>query len=300
MPPPSFYLLPEGPRPAGESLDLMKKLAKGKNICYTVAEITVDETKVEKLPPLIRQNRPLFASERLIFHNFKQKIYNFGRFWAVYSAKEVTTMEKSTAPRARFIAAILLFAAVIIVDLILSRGYLAQGPATWPVFLLLELVMLALLVIGGILFCNRRGLDTNKKLILGFGFFLVWCILTVIFFADYKALYLSTLHTEYPSYGAAITCLKLVLVLCGLTALIPVAPAPTGRAYADGLARAYQKQNIEQAKTAAAEAQKDLERRVEQLRSSMSPEELEALTRKLKQESAPAAVEESHEKTEEK
>lgn len=209
-------------------------------------------------------------------------------------------MEKSTAPRARFIAAILLFAAVVIGDLILSRGYLAQGPATWPVFLLLELVMLALLVIGGILFCNRRGLDSNKKLILGFGFFLVWCVLTVIFFADYKALYLSTLHTEYPSYGAAITCLKLVLVLCGLTALIPVAPAPTGRAYADGLARAYQKQNIEQAKTAAAEAQKDLERRVEQLRSSMSPEELEALTRKLKQESAPAAAEESHEKTEEK
>ena len=201
-------------------------------------------------------------------------------------------MEKSTAPRARFIAAILLFAAVVIGDLILSRGYLAQGPATWPVFLLLEL--------GGILFCNRRGLDSNKKLILGFGFFLVWCVLTVIFFADYKALYLSTLHTEYPSYGAAITCLKLVLVLCGLTALIPVAPAPTGRAYADGLARAYQKQNIEQAKTAAAEAQKDLERRVEQLRSSMSPEELEALTRKLKQESAPAAAEESHEKTEEK
>ena len=114
-------------------------------------------------------------------------------------------MEKSTAPRARFIAAILLFAAVVIGDLILSRGYLAQGPATWPVFLLLELVMLALLVIGGILFCNRRGLDSNKKLILGFGFFLVWCVLTVIFFADYKALYLSTLHTEYPSYGAAIT-----------------------------------------------------------------------------------------------
>ena len=62
-------------------------------------------------------------------------------------------MEKSTAPRARFIAAILLFAAVVIGDLILSRGYLAQGPATWPVFLLAELVMLALLVIGGILFC---------------------------------------------------------------------------------------------------------------------------------------------------
>ena len=59
-------------------------------------------------------------------------------------------MEKSTAPRARFIAAILLFAAVVIGDLILSRGYLAQGPATWPVFLLLELVMLALLVGTGI------------------------------------------------------------------------------------------------------------------------------------------------------
>ena len=64
--------------------------------------------------------------------------------------------------------------------------------------------------------------------------------------------------------------------------------------------RRYQKQNIEQAKTAAAEVQKDLERRVEQLRNSMSPEELEALMQKLKQESSPAAAEESHEKTEEK
>lgn len=193
-------------------------------------------------------------------------------------------MEKNTAPRARFAAAILLFAAVIIGDLLLSREYLAQGPATWPVFLLIELVMLALLVLGGVLICNRRGLDSNKKLLLGFGFFLVWCVLTVVFFADYKALYLSTLHTEYPSYGAAITCLKLVMVLCGLTALIPVAPAPTGREYARGLARAYEKQSIEQAKTAAAEAQKDLDRRVEQLRSTMSPEELAALMDKLKAE----------------
>ncbi len=41
-------------------------------------------------------------------------------------------MEKSTAPRARFIAAILLFAAVVIGDLILSRGYLARGLPPGP------------------------------------------------------------------------------------------------------------------------------------------------------------------------
>lgn len=209
-------------------------------------------------------------------------------------------MEKSTAPRARFIAAILLFAAVVIGDLILSRGYLAQGPATWPVFLLLELVMLALLVIGGILFCNRRGLDTNKKLILGFGFFLVWCVLTVIFFADYKALYLSTLHTEYPSYGAGHH-----LPEAGAGALRFDSFDP-GRARAHGtrvrgwFSARVPKAEHRAAKTAAAEAQKDLERRVEQLRNSMSPEELEALMQKLKQESAPAAAEESREKTEEK
>ena len=173
-------------------------------------------------------------------------------------------MEKNTAPRARFVAAILLFVAVIAGDLVLSRDYLTQGLYAIPAFLIFELVMLFLLVVGIFLFCNRRGLDSNKKLLLGFGFFLVWCVVTVICFADYKALYLSTLNTEYPSYGAAITCLKLVMVLCGLTALIPVAPAPTGREYAHGLARAYEKQNIEQAKNAAEEAQKDLERRVEQ------------------------------------
>lgn len=193
-------------------------------------------------------------------------------------------MEKNTAPRARFVAAILLFVAVIAGDLVLSRDYLTQGLYAIPAFLIFELVMLFLLVVGIFLFCNRRGLDSNKKQLLGFGFFLVWCAATVLWFADYKALYLSTLNTEYPSYGAAITCLKLVMVLCGLTALIPVAPAPTGREYAHGLARAYEKQNIEQAKNAAEEAQKDLERRVEQLRSSLSAEELEALMAKLQTE----------------
>ena len=211
-------------------------------------------------------------------------------------------MEKNTAPRARFVAAILLFVAVIAGDLVLSRDYLTQGLYAIPAFLIFELVMLFLLVVGIFLFCNRRGLDSNKKLLLGFGFFLVWCVVTVICFADYKALYLSTLNTEYPSYGAAITCLRLVMVLCGLTALIPVAPAPTGREYAHGLARAYEKQNIEQAKNAAEEAQKDLERRVEQLRSSLSAEELEALMAKLQTEkpaeTADAPVKTSAEQTE--
>lgn len=211
-------------------------------------------------------------------------------------------MEKNTAPRARFVAAILLFVAVIAGDLVLSRDYLTQGLYAIPAFLIFELVMLFLLVVGIFLFCNRRGLDSNKKLLLGFGFFLVWCVVTIICFADYKALYLSTLNTEYPSYGAAITCLKLVMVLCGLTALIPVAPAPTGREYAHGLARAYEKQNIEQAKNAAEEAQKDLERRVEQLRSSLSAEELEALMAKLQTEkpadAADAPAEASAEQTE--
>ena len=155
-------------------------------------------------------------------------------------------------------------------------------------------VMLVLLVIGGILFCNRRGLNSNKKLILAFGVFLVWCVITVVLFADYKAMYLSTLNTEFPSYGAAIACLKLVLVLCGLTALIPVAPAPTGREYAEGLARAYERQNIERAKNAAAEAQRDLEQRMEQLRNSLSPEELAALAGKMTAET-PAEEKETEE-----
>ena len=38
-------------------------------------------------------------------------------------------MENNRAPRARFIAAIILFLAVVIGDLVLCRDYLAQGPA---------------------------------------------------------------------------------------------------------------------------------------------------------------------------
>ena len=90
------------------------------------------------------------------------------------------------------------------------------------------------------------------------------------------------------------------MVLCGLTALIPVAPAPTGREYAQGLARAYEKQNIEQAKNAATEAQKDLERRVETLRKNLSPEELEALMAKLQTEKPAETTTKQAETTEEK
>ena len=54
-------------------------------------------------------------------------------------------MEKNTAPRARFVAAILLFVAVIAGDLVLSRDYLTQGLYAIPAFLIFELVMLFLL-----------------------------------------------------------------------------------------------------------------------------------------------------------
>ena len=83
----------------------------------------------------------------------------------------------------------------LLLCLLAMVGYVyAEGAGLWfAMRSLLEClgsIYLTLLVIGGILFCNRRGLNTNKKLILGFGFFLVWCVLTVIFFAVYKALYL--------------------------------------------------------------------------------------------------------------
>ena len=54
-------------------------------------------------------------------------------------------MENNRAPRARFVAAIILFLAVVIGDLVLCRGYLAQGLPTWPACLIIELVMLVLL-----------------------------------------------------------------------------------------------------------------------------------------------------------
>ena len=41
-------------------------------------------------------------------------------------------MENNRAPRARFVAAIILFLAVVIGDLVLCRDYLAQGLPTCP------------------------------------------------------------------------------------------------------------------------------------------------------------------------
>ena len=72
-------------------------------------------------------------------------------------------MEKNTAPRARFVAAMLLFVAVIAGDLVLSRDYLAQGLYAIPAFLIFELVMLFLLVSASFCSATAAGWTATKS-----------------------------------------------------------------------------------------------------------------------------------------
>ena len=87
--------------------------------------------------------------------------------------------------------------------------------------------------------------------------------------------------SSYESLGPALVALKLFIVLAGVIAAMPVAPAPDGREYADRLMTAAQRQSAEWAKAGAKGAQKDLQKTIDSLRGQLSAEELAALLKDL-------------------
>lgn len=185
-------------------------------------------------------------------------------------------------PRSRPVtstAAFLLTAAGQIFFLSKSLG---GGLASLNPVLYAELFSCILILAAAIFTATPKGWRSKAVACTAAGAYLIYACFNLYEFSFFKTFYLSAIVTEYQSYGAAIETLKLILLLVGIVAAIPVMPAPTGREYARALETVAKRQQTEWAGASVRQAQADLKRTVESLKESMPPEQLAVLMEKLK------------------
>lgn len=159
---------------------------------------------------------------------------------------------------------------------------LGGGLASLPPVLYGEILSCILIVAAAIFTATSKGWRSKTAMYVAVGAYLIFVAFNLYQFSFFKDFYLSKIVTEYPSYGAAIEAMKLILPLIGIVAAIPVMPGPTGREYADALNNVGRRQQIERAQSGARQAEADLKRTIESLRDSMPPEQLAVLIEELK------------------
>jgi len=187
-------------------------------------------------------------------------------------------------PRSRPITSTLAFSAAVGGELYLVRGLLGEGLASLPGILLAELGFCVLIAAAAVFTATPRGWRSKTGSCAAFALYAAYLLFNILNFHYFRNVYLSAVLTEHQSYGAALETLKLVLVLIGAVAAMPVMPGPEGREYLRGLERAARKQQMQWAGKSAAGTKSDLEKTVRHFRQSLSPEELEELVAQLKQE----------------
>lgn len=199
--------------------------------------------------------------------------------------------------RARPGTTIFCFAIALVEQLYLLREPLSRGFGNWPPVLYLELVSWVLLVAGIVISFVWKGWKTNAGCIVALALAGLHIAVDAVNFSTLRELYFAGINSVYPSYGPALVTLKLILILLGVTAGIPVADAPKGREYARKLEEAYHKQEMEWAKANMKGARKDAEETLAKLKRQLSQEELEALLASMREEtsSADASTEETGE-----
>ncbi|MCD8084447.1 MAG: hypothetical protein LUE86_13305 [Clostridiales bacterium] len=182
---------------------------------------------------------------------------------------------------------ILCFLAVILGQAWLLRNILLAGALPLPYYV--EMGFCLLLAVG-IVICLVRPVGWGGTVGCGLALllFLIYAVFTIRNYHLFLTGYLTGFEATYESSGGGFVGLKLVLVLVGITAGIPVAPRIDDREYARRLREKVQKQDAEWAMAAARGARKDLNATVEKLRSSLSKEELAELLAELQSDIAPA------------
>ncbi len=191
-------------------------------------------------------------------------------------------MEKK--PRSRPVTSTVAYLAAVGGELYFLRGPLSEGLSALSGPLLAELAFCILIVGAAIFAATPKGWRSkagNRAALALLGLYLLFNLLC---FSYFKELYLSVLATEHQSYGPALEALKLILVMIGTVAAIPVMPGPVGRDYMRGLERAMERQQAEWAKGGAVEEKVNLGKTARNLRENLTQEELSELIAQLKQE----------------
>ncbi len=200
--------------------------------------------------------------------------------------------DAAAGPQAVRGTAVFCFLVTIIGDIILSRKVLPASFFT-PAFLLAAAFWIILLI--GIIWIwrHKEGWHGRRQIIV-FGIFALYLIVAVVFYKEYQAAYLLGLPSSVdpelaPSLAGGIVGVRVFLVLIGITAGIPVGPKIDGREYARRLREKTIQQEANWAKESVKGAKKDLQETVERLKSTLTPEEMQALLQEL-QSSSPEDV----------
>lgn len=185
-------------------------------------------------------------------------------------------------PRSRPITSTFTFLAAVGGELLLLRGQLAAGLSALPGILLAEFIFCMLILVGAAFTVTPKGWRSKPVGYTALALYAAYLIFNLMHFSYFRTLYLSCIVTEHQSYGAALEAAKLVLVLIGIVAAIPVMPGPEGREYMRGLERAVRRQQLEWAREGARGAKSDLDKTAQHLKERLSPDELTALLAQLK------------------
>lgn len=188
-------------------------------------------------------------------------------------------------PEAKGGVAIICFLIVIIGQGYLLRNVLFTSPfSSWPSAYHLELFFCIILLAGiTICFIRPTGWGLKAGRLAALGLFVIYTVFTIFNYDTFMSGYLTGFHAEFESAGGALVGLKLVLTLIGVTAGIPAGPRIDEREYAHRLREKVQMQQAEWAKASVKGAQKDLETTLEQLKQTLSDEEMAALLTQLQE-----------------
>lgn len=200
-------------------------------------------------------------------------------------------MKPVSGNRSRPVVSTILLLAVVIGQVWLWRKLLFSGRfSEQPPALYIELAFLFIILVFALLTARPYGLGGKKRCAAAFAGFVVYAAFNLVCIRHFAAFNMTASNSPYESLGPALVVLKLFLVLAGIIAAIPAAPAPDGREYADRLLTAAQRQSAQWAKEGAKGAQKDLKKTIDSLRGQLSAEELADLLKDL-QSTAPTADE---------
>ena len=191
-------------------------------------------------------------------------------------------MKNVSGTRSRPDVSTALFLAAVLGQVWFWRKLLFGGSlAGQPPVLYVELAFLAVILALALLTARPRGLGGKKRCAAALAGFALYAVFNVVNIRQFAAFNMTSSDSSYESLGPALVALKLFIVLAGVIAAMPVAPAPDGREYADRLMTAAQRQSAEWAKAGAKGAQKDLQKTIDSLRGQLSTEELAALLKDL-------------------
>ena len=194
--------------------------------------------------------------------------------------EEEGSVPECQEPRAVQGTAILCFAAVIIGEAFLLRR-LFPMPFFREIHLILSFISWIVLAAGIVyLWTHEKGWGTLRSKIVVFSLFGLCILYSVCFYSRFVESYLTGWDTDAVIAGAMVG-VRLVLMLIGITAGIPVGPKIDDREYAYRLREKALQQEARWAKESVKGAKRDLAGTVERLRNSLTREELQALLDEL-------------------